>query len=103
MFCKLDFFSAITPEMLALMDYMRDEFFLKMVDVLKLFIPSGMRGGKVKSIIKDWCFISKDKDIEEIKNSLKKMRSRNLNLLNTFGSAMANFRACLPKSFHIPL
>ena len=54
-FCKLDSFSAITPEMLALMDYMRDEFFLKMVDILKLFIPSGMRGGKVKSIIKDWC------------------------------------------------
>ena len=80
-FCKLDSFSAITPEMLALMDYMRDEFFLKMVDVLKLFIPSGMRGGKVKSIIKDWCFISKDKDIEEIKNSLKKNAKSQLELV----------------------
>ena len=98
-FCKLDSFSAITPEMLALMDYMRDEFFLKMVDVLKLFIPSGMRGGKVKSIIKDWCFISKDKDIEEIKNSLKKNAKSQLELVEYLWERDGEFSSVLAEKF----
>lgn len=85
--------------MLALMDYMRDEFFLKMVDVLKLFIPSGMRGGKVKSIIKDWCFISKDKDIEEIKNSLKKNAKSQLELVEYLWKRDGEFSSVLAEKF----
>ena len=36
----LDTYSAITPEMLELMDYMRGKYYVRRVDCLRLFIPS---------------------------------------------------------------
>lgn len=40
----------ILPEMISLMDFMTEKFYLKKVDVLRLFIPSEMRGEKVKTL-----------------------------------------------------
>lgn len=98
-FCKLDSFTAITPEMLGLLEFMKEEFFLKTVDVLRLFIPSGMRGGKVKSIIKDWCFISKDKDIQEIKSRLKKNAKSQLELVEYLAARDGEFSSVLSEKF----
>ena len=46
----LDKYPAITNEMLELMRYMKERYHLKTVDVLRLFIPSHMRGGQVKEL-----------------------------------------------------
>ena len=46
----LDNYPAITQEMLDLMHYMTDRYHLRKVDVLRLFIPAQMRGGRVKEL-----------------------------------------------------
>lgn len=46
----LDDKAVISEEMLALMDYMTDRYHLRKADVLRLFIPSQMRGGRVKEL-----------------------------------------------------
>ena len=46
----LDESAVISQEMLALMDYMTDRYHLRKVDVLRLFIPAQMRGGRVKEL-----------------------------------------------------
>lgn len=46
----LDDKAVISEEMLALMDYMTDRYHLRKADVLRLFIPAQMRGGRVKEL-----------------------------------------------------
>lgn len=45
----------ILPEMLALLDFMVDKYHLRKVDVLRLFLPSEMRSGKVNELTKVYC------------------------------------------------
>ncbi|MBQ7712799.1 MAG: primosomal protein N' [Clostridia bacterium] len=47
---KLDDFTPILPEMLELMREMSREYNLRLVDVLRLFIPAMMRGGRIREI-----------------------------------------------------
>lgn len=47
----MDAYPVITPEMMKLMEYMRKRYNLRIIDVLRLFIPSQMRGGKVKELV----------------------------------------------------
>ena len=44
---RLDPFTCVNPDMLALMDFMRRKFYLRYADCLRLFVPPQMRGGKV--------------------------------------------------------
>lgn len=46
----LDETAVISEEMLSLMDYMTNRYHLRKVDVLRLFIPAQMRGGRVKEL-----------------------------------------------------
>lgn len=46
--CALDDFSAITPDLLKLAEFMKKEYHLRMVDVLRLCIPAEMRGNRVQ-------------------------------------------------------
>lgn len=46
----LDSTAVISPEMLDLMNYMTKRYHLRRVDVLRLFIPAQMRGGRVKEL-----------------------------------------------------
>ncbi len=57
---KIDNYSAITAEMLELLDYMQQKYNLRKVDVLRLFIPAKMRGGKVKELIKGYVTLKED-------------------------------------------
>ncbi len=47
---RLDDFTCIKPQMLALAEFMRRKFYLRYVDCLRLFVPAQMRGGKVKEL-----------------------------------------------------
>ena len=42
----------IKPEMLSLMEYMTEKYHLRKIDVLRLCIPSQLRGGRVKKLLK---------------------------------------------------
>lgn len=63
----LDAIPVITSEMMALKDYLSQNFRLRMVDVLRLFIPSQMRKGRIKELTRQFVelnpeFISKNID-----------------------------------------
>lgn len=48
-------FSAIKPEMMALMKFMCEKYHLRLTSVLRLFIPAEMREGKVKELFERVC------------------------------------------------
>ena len=50
----IDDYPVITEEMFELMSFMRKKYRLRIVDVLRLFIPSQMRGGRVKELKKQY-------------------------------------------------
>lgn len=56
----LDAYPAITQEMLDLMEYMTDRYHLRKVDVLRLFIPAQMRGGRVKELTVSYASIAEE-------------------------------------------
>lgn len=64
----LDPMPVIGKEMLDLMNFMVENYHLRKVDVLRLFIPSELRGGKVKELVKEYASLSsefRDKNPEE--------------------------------------
>ena len=64
---KLDEKPLIKPEMIALAEFMKDKFYLRFVDVLRLFIPSKLRGNKVKVLQREFCTLAGE-DIEALKS-----------------------------------
>ena len=54
----LDDFTAVSQNLLQLGEYMRKQYNLRWVDVLRLFIPAQMRGGRVKSLSKKFAQLS---------------------------------------------
>ncbi len=59
-YSKLDDYPVITPEMLALMNFMIGNYHLRIIDVLRLFIPAQMRGGKVKALSRKFVYANPD-------------------------------------------
>lgn len=57
---KLDEFACISEEMLALMRFMKEKFYLRYIDCLRLFIPGQMRGGKVRELKRIYVRLSSD-------------------------------------------
>ncbi len=67
----LENFAAISPEMLELGRFMRQEYHLRWADVLRLFIPAQMRGNRVKSLTKQQVCLATQDSLDVILNSLK--------------------------------
>lgn len=104
--CALDDFVTVSEEMLALAAFMRSRYHLRYIDVLRLFIPSEMRGGRVKQLIcryVDLADTSRESDTSKSKtqvtsqkqqavlNYLQKNGEERLSSLNvTFGSSAVN-------------
>lgn len=66
----LDDFAAITPEMIQLAEEMRRSG-LRYIDCLRLFVPSKLRGGRVKPLIKYVLHLSGELPFEEMLTSLR--------------------------------
>ncbi len=62
----LDDFVCISEEMLQLMRYMKDKFYIRYVDSLRLFIPSKLRGGRIKELTRQYLSLNPDMDMESI-------------------------------------
>ena len=63
---KLDENPLILPEMIKLMSFMKEKFFIRYVDSLRLFIPSKLRGNKVKAKIKEYCSLSESMTYDQM-------------------------------------
>lgn len=79
---SLDDFVAISPELLNLGEFMRREYHLKWVDVLRLFIPAEMRGNRVKTLIKKQACLSNVSNLDEVLSSLKPNATRQRDLVS---------------------
>lgn len=77
----LDDFAAISPELLDLGRYMRQEYHLRWVDALRLFIPAEMRNGRVKTLSRKQASLVSD-NLDEILRSLKPNAARQRDLVS---------------------
>lgn len=68
---KIDDFSAIKKELLALMEFMSKKNHLKLASILRLFIPAEMREGKVKELFETHYILNNDVEINLSKNAIK--------------------------------
>ena len=69
--CVADEFSAISGEMLQLMHFMSEKLYIRYIDSLRLFLPSEMRGDRVKELKRKSVSLCKDIAPTEILKSLK--------------------------------
>lgn len=76
---KLDRFTAIIPEMIELMGFMQRKYNLRKADILRLFIPVQLRGGRVKELFRKAVKLCEDRTAEEylkeIRTSAKQQRA----------------------------
>lgn len=82
---RLDAEPIITTEMLELMHYMRTAFYLRYVDCLRLFLPSKLRGGKIKELTREYLSVTKAIPIEEMLQSVGNRAKSQKKLLENIG------------------
>ena len=92
----LDEFTAITPEMVALTEFLKLHNNLRYVDVLRLCIPSKLRGGKVKELTRS--FVRLDVDRELAKTLIKKNAPNQLAIIENI-SENGEFETVLSASY----
>lgn len=63
---RLDAYSAITEEQLELAKFMRERYFIRYVDCLRLFIPSKLRGGRVRELKRVFVSLAQDKPYNQL-------------------------------------
>lgn len=70
---KIEDFPILKREMLELMKFMCEKYHTRMTSVLKLFVPSEIREGKVKDLFEKWCILEKEIDENEFKRAKKQL------------------------------
>ena len=78
---KLDSFTAIKPEFLKLLNFMTEKYHIRKSSTLKLFIPSDLRGQKVKEKKITILSLSVEKNIPEYFDSLRKTATAARNVI----------------------
>ena len=77
----LDEFVCISQEMLELMKYMKQKFYIRYVDSLRLFIPSKLRGGRIKELTRIFVTLNPMFSFEELVDALPKRAKSQLAVL----------------------
>jgi len=67
-----DTFKCFSDETISVMEFMRKRFFLRYVDILRLFIPPALRKNKVKDLERYYISLNKDVALDGIKNEKQK-------------------------------
>jgi len=96
---KLDNFCAINPELLTLMKWMQVAYNLRMVDVLRLFIPSKLRGGTAKELIKSYGMLNDTIALEQMQSSLRTTAVAQKAILARLGEIGGEFISALNEEF----
>ena len=79
---KIDNFPVILKEQLDLAYFMKQKFHTGLCDALRLFIPSEMRLGKVKELIKIDCYIEDENKAKEYLAKVRKNASGIIGIIN---------------------
>lgn len=87
---KLDNFVCIKPEMLELMNYMKNELFIRYCDSLRLFIPPKLRGGRIKELTRIFVELNGDyNDVLSQVGSRAKAQRQIVEYLKTGGAFLS--------------
>ena len=78
----IDKFPIISKDQLELASFMKQKFHTGMCDSLRLFLPSDLRNGRVKELIKVMCFISDDQKAKEYLSSVRKNSTAVIGIIN---------------------
>ena len=62
----------ILPELMDLILYMKDFYHLRFVDIIRLVVPSQIRGGKVKELIEKWYRLADEEQVVSFISTLNK-------------------------------
>jgi primosomal protein N' (replication factor Y) len=82
---KLDSFTPIIPEAIALSEYLRQNRNLRYIDCIRLFIPSKLRGGHVKELFRN--YITLETDRETAKTIIRKNSPKQLALIENISES----------------
>ncbi len=78
----IDKFPVILPDQLELAKFMKQKFHTGMCDALRLFLPSELRAGKVKELIRVNCFIHDEVKAKEYLSSVRKNATAIISIIN---------------------
>ena len=97
---KIDNFPVILPEQLELAKFMKKKFNTGLCDAIRLFLPSEMRQGKVKELIKIECFIPDEIKAKEYLSSVRKNATGIIGIINELLSKGSVLQSELNKKFN---
>ncbi len=89
----------ILPELIDLMRDMQKRFHLRMVDILRLFIPSEMRTSKVKPLFETFVCLDDKIDIEEYTKTIRKNAKNQLELLGILNAGQRYSKTTLCEKY----
>lgn len=96
---KIDDSPLILPEFIELMHFMVRRYNIKLVDALRLFIPTELRTGKIKPLKKILCILNKNINLEEYASTLRKNSFKQQALLQYLKEKKREFQPVLNKNF----
>ncbi|MBQ0099144.1 MAG: hypothetical protein KBS91_01180, partial [Firmicutes bacterium] len=73
---------ALTEEMVKLMAFMCDSYYITKAQALRLFLPSEMRKGKVKEKLKKYINLTENLTIEDALSGIRKSAIKQIELVN---------------------
>lgn len=79
----IDPFPVINPDQIELARFMKQKFNTGMSDAMRLFLPSEMRGNKVKELVKINCFIADENKAKEYLVATRKNATGIIGIINT--------------------
>ncbi len=94
----LDEYVTVNEELLSLMDYMTKKYNLRKIDVLRLFIPPRLRGGKIKELTKNYVTLNSEIPYEDMVSTISARAKSQLAVLE-YLKDKGEWQANLNKTF----
>lgn len=94
----LDEYVTVSEELLSLMDYMTKKYNLRKIDVLRLYVPPRLRGGKIKELTKNYVTLNTEIDYDDMVSSVSQRAKSQLAVLEYLRSN-GEWQAELNKKF----
>ncbi|MBQ8451537.1 MAG: primosomal protein N' [Clostridia bacterium] len=96
----IDKFPIITADQLELAKFMREKFHIGMCDSLRLFLPSELRNGRVKELVKTNCFIANEQLAKEYLSKIRSNATAVIGLINYLLEKGSAYQTDLNKKFN---
>lgn len=95
----VDDFAVINKERIELLWFMKEKYNLKLIDVLRLFLPAELRSGKVKALTHKMLSLSSEIDLDSYKKTLRKNATNLFGILNYLEQNQTEFKTTLCNQF----